>query len=74
MTETYKNLKENKLFETERLLRVGNLKVHPAVSRISLEGSRGLKGHFRDDSDLDLSLITDFHVAFNRHINIRFFI
>jgi hypothetical protein len=52
MAEFYKNLKENKLFETETLLKVGNLEVHPSVSKISLEGSRGLKGNFHDDSDL----------------------
>jgi hypothetical protein len=42
---------------THALLLASNLVVHPAVERITLEGSRGLVGHPRPDSDVDLSLV-----------------
>ena len=58
----YKNLREKKLIETEKLLKEGGLSIHPAVGKISLEGSRGLKGGFRDDSDIDISLILKKHI------------
>lgn len=45
--------------ETYTLLKAANLTVHPAVTRITLEGSRGLAGRFRPDSDIDLTLIVD---------------
>lgn len=45
--------------ETYALIRSANLTVHPAVSRITLHGSRGLAGGCRSNSDLDLSLIVD---------------
>jgi hypothetical protein len=35
------------------------LPVHPRVARTILHCSRGLKGGFRSDSDVDLSLIVD---------------
>ena len=43
--------------ETERLLRAANLSVHPRVTQVTLHGSRGLRGGFRPDSDIDLSLL-----------------
>jgi hypothetical protein len=36
-----------------------NLTVHSNISRLILHGSRGLKGSYRSDSDVDLSLIVD---------------
>jgi predicted nucleotidyltransferase len=45
--------------ETHALLKAANLIVHPAVTRITLEGSRGLAGRYRPDSDIDLTLIVD---------------
>jgi len=45
--------------ETYRLLRSADLKVHPNVRRIALHGSRGPAGGYRDDSDIDLCLVTD---------------
>ena len=44
---------------THALLLASNLVVHPAVERVTLEGSRGLGGHPRPDSDVDLSLVVD---------------
>ena len=48
-----------KLPLTYRLLRASNLSVHPAVYLVVLTGSRGLKGGYRADSDVDLSLLVD---------------
>jgi hypothetical protein len=48
-----------KLPETCELLRGSNLTIHPAVARVVLTGSRGLKGGYRPDSDIDLSLLVD---------------
>jgi len=45
--------------ETYRLLKGANLVVHHSVSRITLHGTRGLLGGYRDDSDLDLCLIAE---------------
>jgi hypothetical protein len=45
--------------ETYALIRSANLTVHPAVSRITLHGSRGLAGGYHSNSDLDLSLIVE---------------
>jgi hypothetical protein len=45
--------------ETSALISSGNLTVHPAVSRVTLHGSRGLAGGYRRDSDIDLSLLVD---------------
>ncbi len=45
--------------ETHALLRSANLVLHPAVARITLHGSRGLAGGYRQDSDVDLCLIVD---------------
>ena len=50
---------ESILPQTYALITSGCLIVHPAVSRITLHGSRGLAGGCRPDSDLDLSLIVD---------------
>ena len=44
---------------TYALMLSANLRVHPHVSRVFLHGSRGPKGGFRSDSDVDLSLIVD---------------
>jgi hypothetical protein len=42
---------------THALLLASNLVVHPTVERVTLAGSRGLGGHPRPDSDVDLSLV-----------------
>lgn len=44
---------------TDEILRNANLTIHPAVYRVVLSGSRGPKGGFRPDSDIDLSLLID---------------
>ena len=36
-----------------------DLTIHEAVYAVVLEGSRGLRGGFRPDSDIDLSLLID---------------
>lgn len=46
-----------RLPDTQSILHSGNLVIHPAVSQITLHGSRGLAGKFRPDSDIDLSLL-----------------
>jgi hypothetical protein len=46
--------------ETLRILESNGLKVHPAVSQITLHGSRGLARNPRPESDLDLSLLVSF--------------
>ena len=45
--------------ETYRILRAGNLVVHPSVTAVVLGGSRGPNNCYRPDSDIDLSLIVD---------------
>ena len=50
---------ERRLPATHALLLESNFVVHPAVERVALEGSRGLGGHPRPDSDVDLSLVVD---------------
>jgi hypothetical protein len=45
--------------ETYAIIVSANLTVHPAVSRVTLHGSRGLAGGYRSTSDIDLSLIVD---------------
>ena len=45
--------------DTAELLRSAQLTVHPAVSYITLHGSRGLAGGERPDSDVDLCLVVD---------------
>jgi hypothetical protein len=45
--------------QTSEILRGAHLTIHEAVRQITLEGSRGLAGGFRPDSDVDLSLIVD---------------
>ncbi len=44
---------------TASLLKITRWQVHPGVLRVVLIGSRGLNGHPRPDSDIDLSLIVD---------------
>jgi predicted nucleotidyltransferase len=43
--------------ETHALLQAAHLVVHPAVGRVVLTGSRGVRGAPRPDSDVDLSLV-----------------
>lgn len=50
---------ESLLPETYQILRDANLVVHDAVRGVNLEGSRGLAGGARPDSDVDLTLIVD---------------
>lgn len=45
--------------EAGEILRAANLTVHEGVRQVTLEGSRGLAGSFRPDSDIDLTLIVD---------------
>ena len=45
--------------EAHSILQDANLVVHDAVCRVTLEGSRGLAGGNRPDSDIDLTLIVD---------------
>ncbi|MCC6802078.1 MAG: hypothetical protein IT319_04260 [Anaerolineae bacterium] len=50
---------ETLLPETHVILAHANLVVHDAVCGVNLEGSRGLAGGNRPDSDVDLTLIVD---------------
>ncbi|HEX2907010.1 MAG TPA: nucleotidyltransferase domain-containing protein [Phototrophicaceae bacterium] len=50
---------EKLLPETYALLAAANLTVHDGVKIVVLEGSRGLQGRPRPDSDVDLSLVVD---------------
>ncbi|MHC9542174.1 MAG: hypothetical protein AB9903_21910 [Vulcanimicrobiota bacterium] len=43
--------------ETAKMLKEGMLSVHDAVGSVALHGTRGLKGGYRADSDIDLSLL-----------------
>lgn len=45
--------------ETAALLNRTRWNIHPGVLCVVLGGSRGLRGGFRPDSDIDLSLIID---------------
>lgn len=45
--------------ETYAIVAAGNLTVHDGVTMVVLEGSRGLGGHTRLNSDVDVSLIVD---------------
>jgi hypothetical protein len=45
--------------QTAALLKITRWQVHPGVLHVVLIGSRGLDGHPRPDSDIDLSLIVD---------------
>lgn len=45
--------------ETNRILRAAHLTVHEVVKQVTVEGSRGLAGGNRPDSDVDLTLIVD---------------
>jgi hypothetical protein len=45
--------------ESYALMLSANLTVHPRVSRVILHGSRGPKGGYRSDSDVDLSLMIE---------------
>jgi hypothetical protein len=44
---------------TYEILKEANLNVHPYVYKIVLSGSRGLSNSFRENSDIDLSLLAD---------------
>ena len=50
---------QNYLSDTHALLLSGPLVIHDSVRAITLHGSRGLCGHPRPDSDIDLALIID---------------
>lgn len=57
---------ENLLPTTYKILQSAQLTVHPYVYKVILSGSRGLAGNFKDDSDIDLSLLVEndrFHNA-----------
>ncbi len=45
--------------ETYRILQAGNLVIHPSVTAVVLEGSRGPNNCYRPNSDIDLSLIVE---------------
>ena len=45
--------------ETARLLQNATLIVHPRVTAITLHGSRGPRGDYRPDSDVDMCLVVD---------------
>jgi hypothetical protein len=45
--------------ETYAIVSAANLTVHDAVTMVVLEGSRGLEGKPRPDSDVDVSLLVD---------------
>jgi len=45
--------------ETYKILESARLAVHPYVYKIVLSGSRGLAGDYREDSDIDLSLLVE---------------
>ena len=54
-------LKE-KLPETFEILTASKITISPRVKKITLHGSRGIKGKFRVNSDLDLCLVTDIDI------------
>ena len=45
--------------ETYRILESARLAVHPYVYKVVLTGSRGLARNYREDSDIDLSLLVE---------------
>lgn len=55
----FENLSENNLDQTEAILKDGTLVIHDCITQIVLMGSRGLKGGFRPNSDIDLGLVMD---------------
>jgi predicted nucleotidyltransferase len=58
----YKPELKEKLPETYDILKASKIAVNPRVKKITLHGSRGLKGKFRINSDLDLCLVTDIDI------------
>ncbi|RKD32454.1 hypothetical protein [Thermohalobacter berrensis] len=50
---------KDRLPKTYEILKNSNLTVHPYVYKVILTGSRGLRGNYRDNSDIDLSLLVD---------------
>ncbi len=48
--------------QTYEILCTSGLTVHDAVYSVALQGSRGPRGGFRPDSDVDLSLLVDPHI------------
>jgi hypothetical protein len=54
-------LKE-KLPETWAMLKASRITINPRVQKVTLHGSRGPRGKFRVNSDLDLCLITDINI------------
>jgi len=60
---TFESQLLSRLPATYSLLMTANLMVDTSVSRITLHGSRGLAGGYRQDSDIDLSLVVDTDLA-----------
>lgn len=50
---------KEKLPVTYRIFESSTLVVHPYVYKVMLTGSRGLAGNYREDSDIDLSLLVE---------------
>jgi len=50
---------KKRLPQTYEILKESNFMVHQYVCKVILTGSRGLAGDFREDSDIDLSLLVD---------------
>jgi hypothetical protein len=57
--ENFLPVLQERLPETSALLAGASLSLHPAVERVVLSGSRGLRGGFRPESDVDLALIVE---------------
>jgi len=45
--------------ETYEILQFSKFSVHPYVYKVVLTGSRGLTGRYREDSDMDISLLVE---------------
>lgn len=54
-------LKE-KLPETWEILKASAIRVNPRVKKVTLHGSRGPRGKFRVNSDLDICIVTDIDI------------
>lgn len=58
LIEINESLKK-RLPDTFAILKESHLTVHPYVYKVVLSGSRGLAENYREDSDIDLSLLVD---------------
>jgi predicted nucleotidyltransferase len=56
--EIRKQLKKD-LPETYRIMKATNLNFYPNVVKVTVHGSRGPKGGYKPNSDLDMCLVTD---------------